>query len=57
MIIFEETYHSLIIVELDPMSYEDSTETVEYIQQALKQAAHEGYGIALSSSTESSAKR
>jgi hypothetical protein len=32
---------SLIIVEHDPLLYEDSPEIVEYIQQALKQAAHE----------------
>jgi hypothetical protein len=37
----EEASHSLIIVELDPVLYEDSAEMVEYIQQALKQAAHE----------------
>jgi hypothetical protein len=30
-----------IIVKHDSISYEESTETVEYIQQALKQAAHE----------------
>jgi len=41
MTILGEAYHSLIIVEHDPMLYEDSTEMVEYIQQALKQAAHE----------------
>jgi hypothetical protein len=39
--ILEEAYHSLIIVEQDPILYEDSQEMVEYIQQALKQAAHE----------------
>ncbi|MDD1752494.1 MAG: hypothetical protein LUQ38_05325 [Methanotrichaceae archaeon] len=38
--ILGEAYHNLIIVEHDPLSYEDSTEMVEYIQQALKQAAH-----------------
>jgi hypothetical protein len=39
--ILEEAYHSLIIVEHDPMLYEDSQEMGEYIQQALKQAAQE----------------
>ncbi|MDD1753316.1 MAG: hypothetical protein LUQ38_09555 [Methanotrichaceae archaeon] len=41
MTVLEEACHILIIVEHDPLSYEDSTEMVEYIQQALKQAAHE----------------
>ena len=41
MTILEEACHCLIIVEHDPMLYEDSAEMVEYIQQALKQAAHE----------------
>jgi hypothetical protein len=31
MTILEEACHSLIIVEHDPMLYEDSTEMVEYI--------------------------
>jgi len=42
MTILEEACHSLIIVEHDPLLYEDSIEMVEYIQQVLKQAAHEG---------------
>jgi hypothetical protein len=41
MTILEEASHSLIIVEHDPLLYEDSAEMVEYISQALKQAAHE----------------
>jgi DNA polymerase I len=41
MIILEEAYHRLIIVEHDPLLYEDSAEMVEYISQALKQASHE----------------
>ncbi len=41
MTIIEEAYHSLIIVEHDPVLYEDSMEMVEHIQQSLKQAAHE----------------
>jgi hypothetical protein len=41
MTILEEAYHSLIIVEHAPLLYEDSQEMVEYISQALKQAAHE----------------
>ena len=34
-------HHSLIVIEHDPILYEDSTEMVEYITQALKQASHE----------------
>jgi DNA polymerase I len=41
MTIREEAYHSLIIIEHDLMLYEDSTEMVEYISQAMKQASHE----------------
>jgi hypothetical protein len=41
MTILEEACNSLIIVEHDPLLYEDSAEMVEDIQQALKQAAHE----------------
>jgi hypothetical protein len=40
MTILEEAFHRLIIVEHDPLLTEDSAEMVEYIQQALKQAAH-----------------
>ena len=41
MTILEEARHSLIIIEHDPILYEDSQEMVEYISQAMKQAAHE----------------
>jgi hypothetical protein len=41
MIILEEACHSLIIVEHDPILFEDSAEMIKYIQQALKQAVHE----------------
>jgi hypothetical protein len=40
MTILEEACHSLIIVEHDPMLYEDSSEMVEYISLAMRQAAH-----------------
>jgi len=33
--------HSLIIIEHDPILYEDSREMVEYISQAMRQAAQE----------------
>ncbi|MDD1752432.1 MAG: hypothetical protein LUQ38_05005 [Methanotrichaceae archaeon] len=41
MTILEEAYHSLIIVEHDPLLYEDSANMVEYIHQALRQAAND----------------
>jgi hypothetical protein len=41
MTILEEAHHSLIIIEHDPMLYEDAQEMIEYISKALKQASHE----------------
>ncbi|MDD1742275.1 MAG: hypothetical protein LUQ47_02970 [Methanotrichaceae archaeon] len=41
MTILEEANHSLIIIEHDPILYEDLQEMVEYISQAMRQAAHE----------------
>jgi hypothetical protein len=37
----EENHHSFLIVEHDPMLYEDAKEMVEYIGQALKQTSRE----------------
>lgn len=45
MTILEEACYSLIIVENDPMLYENSTEIVEFIQEALKQATHEATAL------------
>src|SRR5512136_418707 len=41
MTILEEAHHSLIIIEHDPLLYEDAQEMTEYISKALRQAAHE----------------
>jgi DNA polymerase I len=41
MTILEENHHSLLIVEHDPLLYEDAEEMVEYLAQALKQASRE----------------
>ena len=41
MTILEEAHHSLIIVEHDPMLYEDAQEMAEYVSQALREAAKE----------------
>jgi DNA polymerase I len=39
MTILEEAHHSLIIVEHDPMLYEDAEDLAEYVSQAMKEAA------------------
>jgi hypothetical protein len=41
MTILEENHHSFLIVEHDPMLYEDAKEMVEYVAQALKQTSKE----------------
>jgi len=41
MTILEENHHSFLIVEHDPMLYEDTEEMVEYLAQALKQTSRE----------------
>ncbi len=39
--ILEEAYHSIVIVERDPMLYEDAAEMVEYVAHAMADAAKE----------------
>ena len=41
MTVLEEARHSLIIVEHDPMLYEDAAEMVEYVSRAMSDAAKE----------------
>jgi hypothetical protein len=41
MTILEENHHSFLIVEHDPMLYEDAGQMVEYLAQALKQTSRE----------------
>jgi hypothetical protein len=41
MTILEENHHTFLIVEHDPMLYEDAREMVEYLAQALKQTSRE----------------
>ena len=41
MTILEETHHSLIFMEHDPLLYEDAREMTEYVSQALREAAKE----------------
>jgi hypothetical protein len=37
----EENHHSFLIIEHDPLLYEDATEMVEYVVQALRQTSRE----------------
>jgi hypothetical protein len=41
MTILEENHHSFLIIEHDPMLYEDAKEMVEHVGQALKQTSRE----------------
>jgi len=41
MTILEESHHSLIFVEHDPMLYEDAREMTEYVSLAMREAAKE----------------
>jgi hypothetical protein len=39
--LLEENHHTFLIVEHDPLLYEDAGEMVEYVAQALKQTSRE----------------
>ena len=41
MTILEENHHSFLIIEHDPMLYEDANEMVEYVAQHVKQTSRE----------------
>src|SRR5512137_2062480 len=41
MTILEENHHSFLIIEHDPMLYEDAGEMIEYVAQALLQTSRE----------------
>jgi hypothetical protein len=41
MTILEENHHRFLIIEHDPMLYEDAGEMVEYVAQALRQTSRE----------------
>ncbi len=41
MTILEENHHSFLIIEHDPLLYEDANEMVEYVAQGLKQTSRE----------------
>ena len=52
MTILEEAHHSLIIVEHDPLLYEDAQEMTEYISKAMRQASHEAAVLLYSTGTD-----
>ena len=41
MTVLEENHHSFLIIEHDPMLYEDAEQMVAYVAQALKQTSRE----------------
>lgn len=41
MTILEENHHSFLIVEHDPLLYEEAKEMIEYVAQAMKQTSRE----------------
>ncbi|MCJ7445480.1 MAG: hypothetical protein MUO26_13330 [Methanotrichaceae archaeon] len=47
--ILEEAHHSLILVEHDPLLYEDANEMTEYVSKAFKQVSHEATVLLYSS--------
>jgi DNA polymerase I len=57
MTILEENHHSFLIVEHDPLLYEDSQEMVGYLAQALKQTSREATVPALRPYLDSPATR
>jgi DNA polymerase I len=52
MTVLEEARHSLILVEHDPMLYEDAAEMVEYVSQGLHDAAKEAAVLLYSPGTD-----
>jgi hypothetical protein len=54
MTILEENHHSFMIIEHDPMLYEDAKQMVEYVGQALKQTSREATHAALCACARSS---
>jgi len=41
MTILEENHHTFLVIEHDPMLYEDAGEMVDYLAQALKQTSRD----------------
>jgi DNA polymerase I len=53
MTILEENHHSFLIVEHDPLLYEDAAEMVEYVAQHLRQTSREATVVLYSSAMDS----
>ena len=56
MTILEEAHHSIIIVEHDPMLYDDAAEMLEYVSHALSDASKEAAMLLYSSAVDPSQK-
>ncbi len=41
MTIFEENHHTIVMIEHDPLPYEDAQEMIDYVFQAMKEASKE----------------
>lgn len=52
MTILEEPRHSLIVIEHDPLFYEDAQEIMEYVSQGLHDAAKEAAVLLYSPGTD-----
>lgn len=55
--ILQENHHSFLIVEHDPMLYEDAKEMVEYVAQAFRQTSREATILLYSPSMDPSLER
>ena len=52
MTVLEEARHSLILIEHDPMLYEDATEMTDYVSRAMSDAAKEAAMLLYSPSSD-----
>ena len=52
MTVLEESHHSLLIIEHDPLLYQDAEEMTEYVSQAMRAAAKESTVLLYSPSTD-----
>jgi len=47
MAILEENRHTIVIIEHDPLRYEDAQEMAEYVSQAMSETSKEAAVLAL----------
>jgi hypothetical protein len=52
MTVLEESCHSLLIIEHDPLLYQDAEEMTEYVSQAMRAAAKESIVLLYATSTD-----